>query len=238
MAKEPKDMAIGGIGGLPTGEITSPMLPPDLQVYPLLKLLQSSSKEEGARPGAFHLSATGDIYDSVKCVFLKWDMTRTMFGKNIGDPLLCGSNDRVMPSDQIREPKATTCMECPFHRRGYTEPVDQGNPIACDESFDMIGYLIDDALPFRFRTRKLANLTVQQFITTVQWGKMKKLDIYNHVVTITSKIKNSPKGSYHIPILSVTSTIQRGELRKLFEELSTKTIEINPEPEDDEEGNI
>ena len=206
----------------------TPLLPEGAEIYPVLKLLQSTSKVDNGKPGMFHLDVTGEVFDKVNVIFLKPTWGRIMFGRQLNDPPLCGSNDRITPSDQFPDPKAGRCVECRFSRRNYTEK-DNGKDIQCFETYNLIGWLIDEGLPFIFRTKRVANRTVETFLTKVKWDRMKGLNLYNHKATLTSRVVPSLNGDYFAPVVTATGIINQDQFKKMFEELSKKTIVINPE---------
>jgi len=232
-----KDLMVSDLRGLPISDMDAPLLPEGAETYPILKLLQSTSKD-GGRPGAFYLDVTGQVWDSVEVIFLKNSWGRIMFGAQLTDPPLCGSNDRIVPSDQFLNPKASACIECPFSRRNYFEEIDVGNKkkkIQCFESYQLIGWLMDEGLPFIFRTKRVANRTVESFLTKVTWDKLKGFNLFNHVAILTSRSVPSSEGDYYAPVITASKMINQEQFKKMFQELQTKTIVIDPEKEEESE---
>lgn len=83
-----------------------------------LELVQKTTRQEGAIPGKFRNTATGEHFDTMRVVLLDAPQEQREYYDNSRgfskDSKICFSIDNVQPHAKAREPKALYCATCEF----------------------------------------------------------------------------------------------------------------------------
>ena len=102
------DLAVGGIGL-------------DSNLFKLkpatLEIVQRTSRQEGAEPGRFRVTATNEHFDKMNLVLLMNPIMQREFypkGAEFGrDSKACFSLDNIQPHAKAKDPQAMLCATCP-----------------------------------------------------------------------------------------------------------------------------
>jgi hypothetical protein len=195
-------------------------------VVPILKLMQPVSANEENFPGKFHLSMTGETFDSFEAVILANNLGQVMWNPDRGanDKTLCGSSDRIIPSSRFTSPIAPSCAACNFHRRGYAEKVKVGGQDKdkkCNQTISLIGAFGDTLIPFIYVAQVTALFTVKNLLQTLRFKLQTSPNnyLYNYLVEFSSSKATSASGVYFVPKLKILKSIDGVEFKNLFEQL-------------------
>lgn len=130
---EPQDLAQGGVG-VDFGSKLFRSKPMTLAIN------QSNTQVEGAVPGKFRITETGDQFERLSVVLL----TMPEEGRNwyIGEPgtlhkkpenLMCFSRDMIKPDTRSKMPQAMFCKGCP--KAEWDKSVTPNKPAPCDPQY-------------------------------------------------------------------------------------------------------
>jgi hypothetical protein len=188
-------------------------LAPEDQVMPRLALLQPTSDHEGA--GKFYFSLTGETFDKVECVIFSNARGRVMFDPDISKRVsICGSDDRLIPSDRFEKPKSNDCMKCSFSNRNYTEKVIVGNKeidMYCSETMTLRAMFVDSLMPFLFVGRRSSIFAVNEFLSVMQFETVKhRKPLCCFPIRMTTKLGKGAN-KYWVPVIERLPMIEREE---------------------------
>ncbi|RJX19003.1 MAG: hypothetical protein C4575_09515 [Desulforudis sp.] len=167
-------------------------------VIPRLRVVQPTSKE--GTPGKLRLNLTGDEFDQLTVVFIKATKGRVLFDReNLGSPPLCGSLDRVRPSNFFESPISDRCGQCPM--AGWTKDNGRNAPPECNESYTLLGLDVDNRIPFFFQTRSTGIRPTKLFLSAVFFqAKRRNADLVDFQVTLKTKETVGEKGKFYVPV--------------------------------------
>jgi hypothetical protein len=199
----------GGIG-FNTGSRLTRLKPANVE------LVQNMTKQEGAIPGKFRITATNQHLDSLHVVLLDEPGEQRAYfegGKFTKEARLCYSMDSLKPSDNAQVPQAMVCATCPKQswarwnqakQRGEKD-LQKYKP-ECDRYWHLI--LVDRVLkaPYYFNVRKTA---VKHFEKAMQGmaymaATLKSQGHNPNIFDFSFKIlaKKEQGQSYYVPVFT------------------------------------
>jgi hypothetical protein len=130
-------------------------------VIPRVKIVQAMS-EEGTQ-GKFRINLTGDEFDSMNVVFLKFSKGRVYFPKDSdADEPTCKSNDGALPASTIEAPIAAKCETCPLSQWSDKKPPQ------CSETYNFLGVTVEDLFPFWLSLKGMSISPTKRFLSSVK----------------------------------------------------------------------
>ena len=219
--------------------------PADL-VTPRWKIVQPTSRVEGAKEGHFHNSLTGEVREKLEgIVFLKRKTGRVLFPKNdFSGARICWSDDNIVPSPLCLSPISPQCKSgteilCASAEWGKDED-DRTRPPKCMETMSFLGLEIDTFSPFVISFHGLGIPPVRNFISTIylkrMQAKMKGGDIHlrEFKISISAKLQMNDRGKFYIPVFEkieqLTVEAEKAVLDDCFACLSGRRLEAPDEP--------
>jgi len=198
------------------------------QVMPRLVLVQPTSKMEGA--GKFHYTLTGELFDEVECVIFNNVRGRVMFDPDLSKMMsICGSNDRLIPSDRFEDPKAPRCIECNYHRRGYFEEVIVGKEKVkqiCQETQTLRAIFVDTLMPFLFVGRRSSLLPINTWLSEMQFECAKnQRGLHCFPIKLTSMVPTKASNKYYVPVITKQGMIEKEEFNTMMQKYANYDVD-------------
>lgn len=197
----------------------------DLSI-PVLKLVQAQSKnisEHTKHIGEFYNSLTGEFYQQVDGILMSTQIGRTAFPREYSadsEPL-CGSADGLTPDAEFIghrvedteigmtiEIDGRPCVDCVLSKFG-----PNGETPLCAKGYTYAMVDVATFLPFVFRVQR-SSLTAGRQLNTLA-----KVIGRKRVISIKSKMVDSPRGTYPTPVF-MASGISEPEQVALVAEMS------------------
>jgi len=191
---------------------------------PRLKLVQP--KSGGAQPGTFENSATGactPVIDNL--VILRAQRIRRRYGQNQGfageSPLLCWSDDGVVPNPRVKAPGAAKCETCTHGKW----PDDRSRPECNEVATTVVGvgperdqFLLDFSGPAR---------RAFFFVYSTSCGK--KLPLFGLVLRLSSTAKKNAKDeTYFSMVVEIKHQLPDAEVPTVYAaQKKAKTIDLS-----------
>lgn len=175
-------------------------------VIPRLRIVQPVSEEGTA--GNYLLNITGEEFETLDVVFFKFSKGRVYFSDNLKEGVLCGSHDRKTPSGYIETPMAESCLNCIYAQWGKK---DDGKPIppSCAETYNMLGYIVSDGMPFFISFKGTAIRPVKLFLSGIAFrGRKARADMRQFQVTMGLKQNSNEKGKFFVPTFSAPELLK------------------------------
>lgn len=175
-------------------------IPAEDQVYPLLQLMQGTSKGvANVDIGRFKINILEESWDQVDVVFFKLLFGRVLYSTEVGDPPVCGSDDRLTPSTRFSEPMSDRCVSC-----RYSNPRVTIDDQSCGTTITLLGSIAGDNenkyLPFVWRVGRTALRPVQQLITSMKYKIQKDQKfVHNFNIRLSTKKIEEPGKAYYVP---------------------------------------
>lgn len=197
-------------------------------VMPRLQLVQPTSQREGA--GKFYFSLTGELFEQVECVVFSNQRGRVMFDPDMTkQETLCGSGDRIVPSDRYQPPQAERCVECKFSKRGYQEEIlISGRKVMkfCSETQALKCMFVDSLFPFIFVGRRTSLQPVNEFLSYMQYECVKtKSPLCCFPIRITSELVQKANQKYYIPKIEKLGHIEKSEFITMMNKYADHDVE-------------
>ena len=225
-------------------------------IMPRLSLIQNTNQDSrnNKDAGTYYFQLTNEVFETVNVILFKNTLGRIMFDPDRAKAMaICGSNDRIDPSNRFEKPQADHCNQCRFSRPRYVEQVDIGSgvmkPKACDETIPVIGCFEDSMMPFQFTAKRTAATVMREFLSAISFQvnlanvsrKIKKLpliSLHNYVVGLSSKLVTKKGNSYYIPQMKIVKKVEDESFNAIFEGIKNydfdRTFENEVKEEDSE----
>ncbi len=227
---------------------------PDDLIIPRWKIVQPTSRIEGAKEGNWYNSLTGETCEKLgNIAFLIRKNGRVLFPENDFSGIrVCWSNDGVNPaSDSVllqtgQQPKSHNCIARSNGDRGvmcsYAEwrKTDKGNiaPL-CRETITFLGLDMQSLTPFIMTFHGASMAPVKNFISAMFLKKKqaamqkKEAHLRDFRFVLSLKLQMNEKGKYYIPVFEkiepITDESQLQILSSCFQLLSQKTEIVDTE---------
>jgi hypothetical protein len=169
-------------------------------ILPRLKIVQPISQE--GTPGKFRLNLTGQEWDELRVVPLRYQPGRVLWGDDLKslDPI-CRSLDGEVPDAAIQKPVSTICTErrgqdriaaCPAAMwTGSTRP-------ACAQTYGFIFLAVEDGFPFAMTLTRSSAQTARSILSVAQLCAATHA-LWDHELTLTLREIRGEKGKYFAP---------------------------------------
>ena len=228
---------------------------------PRQKIIQASCQIEGATPGMFRNTITGEEIPKLEnVVFLAQFNTRSLFAEDdFTGERICWSNTGYFPArDHIlsntgQEPKSERCssreegklvLHCPYAqwRNQAGEPDPNGTkPPVCKASIAFLG-LDPVELPFWLIFHGAALPIVKEFLRYIAYRRKQLTQqgrftyLHDFRLTIGLQVQSNKKGRFYVPVFEkkeeITDAEDRAILRKCYESMKDRFF---PTPTKEEE---
>jgi len=199
------------------------------------ELVQQLSHAQNAVPGKFRNARTGEHYDSLRVVGVKYYHGRIMFppgGFSTESKPLCRSMDGIYPitNDRNLTPQAKTCALCPNGKLAW----NRGEKPTCKETYRLL-----------FINREFGEASIPGYITikgtsipgfrklvgalreyaAISKAKGEPRSFYDYAFTIQPRLEVSPKGKYYVmDFTNIAKLSEIGKYRDLYNALSHQQI--------------
>lgn len=199
-----------------------------------VELVQAMTKQEGAIPGKFRITATNQHLDELHVVLLDAPTEQRAYfenGKFTKEAFLCFSLDSVKPSDNAQVPQAMVCATCPKQSWArWNEAKKRGEKDLakykpeCDRYWHLI--VVDRLLkaPYYFNVRKTGVKPFEQAMQGMAYmaATLKSQGQNPNIFDFSFKIraKKQTGQSYFVPVFSDFAYMAE-EDRKVFADLYT-----------------
>jgi len=196
------------------------ILGPDDLIIPRLTLVQPTSQIEGVQSGKFYINLTGEEFDQVEAVFLKVTKGRVYFAEEATERKpVCGSSDRIKPSPRFEPPAAPACKECLLSRWNGKEPP------ACNESYSLLGIMVDSGFPFWWSVKSTAIAPTKRFLSAIALRARMGKNLFDAKATIKSQLVTQPGKKYHVPAYALTWLKDSSFYREVYERYAQEEVE-------------
>lgn len=214
---------------------------------PRLKLLQPTSKMDGA--GKYAYSLNNQLFDKVEAVFFSNSRGRIMFDYDMTKPAICGSNDRIVPSPRFENPKADRCGNCNFSKDFYKEVVrdNSGNPLLksgkeqyyqCDKNFVIKGMFVDTLMPFIFVVARTGLVPITNFLAAMQYECAKhQRPLCCFPLTLSSMVPQNAPNKYYIPVITSNGMIEKEEFVQMMNKYTNYDLDKTFKAEEEANAN-
>ena len=179
--------------------------------------------------GGFTDELTGERRVDLDFVWLADTITRAWwpqaFGKGDKAPA-CRSRDGISPDPESPERQAATCAECPLGKWQAREAfaVDDKAPRPCNQSVEVMGYLLDEQRLTLMRFGGMAVTPVERYLGALDAHVPRKPPIA-YVTHVELESKETTNGTFLVPRFSVAGEIPRREATPLIELRKAKVEE-------------
>ena len=166
-------------------------------ILPARKLVQGVSRKADISKAGQYWDEIGDTYKTEMLVSLiAMKRTRTLFQPNNFEAgPVCASNDAITPREQAEyqnQKTGPTCEDCPFSQWGSA---DKGNGRACQFSYVLICYDLDDSEMFILRVGGVSRSEWKRYLTK---GQRDGTPAYSVQTIISSENRTFTGGKAHV----------------------------------------
>ena len=225
---EKKENIVEVVDGRSYTEESSDFEEDDL-IVPYYKIIQSNCRIEGCQQGKFLNVVSGEHVDKLEnVVFLQRQKGRIMFPKgDLSGAIECCSDDNLIPSERIENPKNKKCSECEFSLWKKEDGKNIPSPCKLTEGF--LG-LEENFSPFSIKFHGLAMKPLQGLLSTLYLKtklgiiQKKKLSLKSFSFTISLGQKLTDNGTFWVPVFNNIKEIE-DDKKNLIDELY-KTVNL------------
>jgi hypothetical protein len=193
-------------------EITKPLsfdLPESIEDFDLQDLRLSNificqdqsnkARDEGVQPGMLYDNLTLEGYESLNCIMFYSFTTRILYGANVGDSLVCYSQDGKVPS--APSPIHDNCVSCPENIKP-ADKIEKGKSRYgnCNRTFNfaciLSGQEVGSEKDFPFLiSMQRTNAPIAKNLINIVFRKRQEL--YDIERTITTKQTENDQGRFY-----------------------------------------
>lgn len=189
-----------------------------------LNLLQPTTRDKkGGQAGQYLDVLTGELFDEITVVPLRFSKTRSMFppGNDLDVQPICRSNDGIVPAIDVDTPQAAQCAQCPNSRWSIVNGKKQ-KP-ACPEKYRFLVVLKDNGMP---KWLNVGGASIAPFLETMNRikyvifnnglkGEGPPLELFDFYFTMSS---NNEGTYFTMKFKDVKKVLEPGTFGPLFEQ--------------------
>lgn len=170
-------------------------------------VLNQPSGRLGLEPGWFRNTFTGQEHERMRVNVLLWRRGRVYFEDSEDQMPVCKSNDGLRPSPLIETPKSVTCghwngsgwfvRECSLAAWRFFD--GRRCPPLCQETWNFLGILEDDGLPFWISLKGTSLRSARRFLSMCyEVTRAGKHDMLDCCITLSSQRVQGRNFEYYV----------------------------------------
>jgi len=210
-----------------------------------LELVQYTSRTQGAKPGKYRDSVTGEHFDKITVVPLDIRKSRVLFppGNDFTQKPLCRSNDGVVPSPFAQFPQARTCASCP--KGQWRKEGGRNIKPECRDNLNLLVIDKESTLPAYIKFGGTGIAPFKEFLQIIERHRVTfaaknggiKPNLFDYVFSLSGQEVVTPKGRFFVPVFSDLGRVETlSTFGPFYEQFVVRANEYLQKEEDESVG--